>query len=48
MYHQQAGAIPYRKSDSGIEFLQVTSKKGNWIFPKGFVEPGEAPEDAAR
>ena len=48
MYHQQAGAIPYRKSDRGLEFLLVTSKKGNWIFPKGFVEPGEAPEDAAR
>jgi 8-oxo-dGTP pyrophosphatase MutT (NUDIX family) len=39
----QAGAIPYRRDPSGIQFLLVTSQKGNWIFPKGIVEPGEDP-----
>ena len=48
MYHQQAGAIPYRRSDRGLEFLLVTSKNGNWIFPKGFVESEEAPQSTAR
>lgn len=44
---RQAGAIPYRRRDGDVEFLLVTSKGGNWIFPKGIVEPGESEEEAA-
>lgn len=44
---RQAGAIPYRRQDDGWEFLLVTSQRGNWIFPKGIVEPEETPEEAA-
>jgi len=43
----QAGAVPFRVLDARTEFLLVTSRKGNWIFPKGVVEPGETPEDTA-
>ncbi|MBN1443557.1 MAG: NUDIX hydrolase [Planctomycetes bacterium] len=44
----QAGAIPYRpRGDDGWEYLLITSQKGNWIFPKGIVEPGELPEETA-
>ena len=25
----------------------MTSNRGNWIFPKGIVEPGDTPESAA-
>lgn len=43
----QAGAVPFRRIDSRLEFLLVTSRQGNWIFPKGQVDPGETPETTA-
>jgi phosphohistidine phosphatase len=43
----QAGAIPFRHSNSKREFLLVTSHRGNWIFPKGVIEPGDTPEGTA-
>ena len=43
----QAGAVPFRIRNSRPEFLLVTSNRGNWIFPKGIVEPGDTPESAA-
>ena len=44
----QAGAIPFRQGPNGLEFLLVTSKKGNWIFPKGYIDPGETAAVTAR
>jgi 8-oxo-dGTP pyrophosphatase MutT (NUDIX family) len=46
---QQAGAVTYRQTGAGIEFLLVRAKKNpeHWIFPKGHIEPGERAEDAA-
>lgn len=44
----QAGAIPFRRSNDRWEFLLVTSRKGNWIFPKGICDYEEPPELAAR
>lgn len=33
---RQFGAIPYRRTGEGLEFLLVTSRRtGRWIFPKG-------------
>ena len=33
---RQFGAIPYRRTDDGLAFLLVTSRRtGRWIFPKG-------------
>lgn len=43
----QAGAIPFRESNGSREYLLVTSQRGNWIFPKGIVEPGMTPEETA-
>ena len=45
---EQAGAIPFRRGPSGWEFLVITSRKGNWIFPKGVVGKEETPAEAAR
>jgi 8-oxo-dGTP pyrophosphatase MutT (NUDIX family) len=43
-----AAAICYRLQDSGVEFLLVETKRGKrWTFPKGHVEPGERPWEAA-
>jgi len=44
----QAGAIPFRVLGDRVEFLLVTSHRGNWIFPKGVVEADDSPEDTAR
>lgn len=41
-----AGAIPLRKTPSGWEVLLLRSFK-YWDFPKGMVEQGEDPWDAA-
>ncbi|MBI4585394.1 MAG: NUDIX hydrolase [Planctomycetes bacterium] len=44
----QAGAIPFRPGENGIEYLLITSMGGNWIFPKGIVDPGETPPITAK
>ncbi len=42
-------AVPVRRRIAGgLEFLLVRTKDGaRWTFPKGGVEPGEAPDAAA-
>ena len=44
---EQAGVIPYRRGEGGWEFLIITSRKGNWIFPKGVIAADEDPEETA-
>lgn len=37
---KQAGIIPYRRSQRGLEILLVTSStRKRWIIPKGNIEP---------
>src|SRR6187401_2866899 len=44
----QACAVPYRITAGQIEVCVVTSmKKRRWTFPKGIIEPGETPTQAA-
>jgi 8-oxo-dGTP pyrophosphatase MutT (NUDIX family) len=39
---EQVSAIPYRRTEEGIELCLITSiKKGRWGFPKGIIDPGE-------
>ena len=46
--HRQAAAIPYRHRRDQPEFCLITAiGSGNWIFPKGIVDPGETIEQAA-
>ena len=36
-----AGGVVFRKSDSQIFYLVVSSSDGaNWVLPKGHIEPG--------
>ena len=44
-----AGGIVYRKKGSDFEILLVTAKRNPsaWIFPKGHIEAGETPAQAA-
>ena len=43
-----AGAVVFRKHDSRISYLVVSSSDGlNWVLPKGHIDPGETAEVAA-
>lgn len=46
---RQAGCVPLRRrTDGELELLLVTSRyTGQWIAPKGNIDPGERPEQAA-
>lgn len=44
----QAATIPFRMKKGLPEFCLITSiGKGNWGFPKGLIDPGETPVEAA-
>ena len=43
----QACAVPFRTHAKQIEFCLITASSGRWMFPKGFVEPGESFVEAA-
>ena len=46
---RQAGSIVVRTDGKEPQVLLVTAKRNrkNWIFPKGHIERGETPEEAA-
>lgn len=45
---RQAAVIPYRIRKARVEVALVTRSKGKgWIVPKGSVDEGEQPRDAA-
>ena len=48
---QQVCVVPYRRRNDGetvLEFCLITSLvKKRWIFPKGIIDPGETPVQAA-
>ncbi len=44
----RAAAVCYRRTRQGVEFLLVRTRNGQaWTFPKGHIEPGESPMQAA-
>jgi len=43
---RSAGIIPVRRTESGWQLLVLRAYR-NWDFPKGLIEPEEAPLDAA-
>lgn len=43
-----AGGIVFRREDAGVvRFLLIRDSYDNWGFPKGHLEDGESPADAA-
>jgi len=42
-----AGLLVLRTTDRGFEWLLLQKPNGRWEFPKGKVEPGEGPVEAA-
>ena len=46
--HRQAAVIPYRIRKERVEVALVTTSRGRgWIVPKGSVDDGEQPRQAA-
>jgi phosphohistidine phosphatase len=46
--HLQAAVVPYRIRNDRVEVALVTTSRGKgWIVPKGSVDQGERPRDAA-
>ncbi len=44
-----AGGVVFRRgSDGELRYLLIRDSYRNWGFPKGHLEPGEPPADAAR
>jgi 8-oxo-dGTP pyrophosphatase MutT (NUDIX family) len=43
----QASAVPCRRGEDGPLFLLITNRKGQWILPKGIIDPGETAEETA-
>jgi 8-oxo-dGTP pyrophosphatase MutT (NUDIX family) len=44
-----AGGVVFRRSPEGhVRYLLIRDSYRNWGFPKGHLEPGEPPADAAR
>ncbi len=43
----QVATIPFQRTDGVIRYLLITSRKGNWILPKGTVERGDTPVNTA-
>jgi 8-oxo-dGTP pyrophosphatase MutT (NUDIX family) len=42
-----AGGIVFRPSDQGTQYLLIKDSYDNWGFPKGHLEDGETPAEAA-
>ncbi len=43
----QACAVPYRRRKGKLELCLITSSAKRWSFPKGNIDPGDTPADAA-
>ncbi len=43
-----AGGVVVRCGAEGLRYLLIHDTHGNWGFPKGHLDPGEGPEEAAR
>jgi len=43
-----AGGVVYRASPDGPLILMIADRQGRWSFPKGMVDSGEEPPQAAR
>jgi 8-oxo-dGTP pyrophosphatase MutT (NUDIX family) len=45
---RQAGALPFRKEIAGLRVLLITSRQsGRWVIPKGNIDKGFSPAEAA-
>lgn len=43
----QASVIPFQRRNGQTAFCLISTRKGNWIFPKGIIDPGETVQETA-
>lgn len=45
-----AGGVVFRREDAQLFYLVIAAKNNSqhWVLPKGHIEPGESPEEAAK
>lgn len=46
-FYNQAAALPIVESEGQIKIVLVSTIKGNWTLPKGVIDPGDSPQEAA-
>lgn len=46
-FYNQAAALPILESEGQIKIVLVSTIKGNWTLPKGVIDPGDSPQEAA-
>ena len=46
-FYNQAAALPVLESEGQIKIVLVSTIKGNWTLPKGVIDPGDSPKEAA-
>jgi 8-oxo-dGTP pyrophosphatase MutT (NUDIX family) len=47
-HFDRAAAVCYRRKGESIQLMLVQTRSGQWTFPKGRIEAGESPWEAAR
>jgi 8-oxo-dGTP pyrophosphatase MutT (NUDIX family) len=45
--HRSASAVVYFNVNNEVKILMLKKKNGNWVLPKGHIDPGEKPSEAA-
>lgn len=46
-FYNQAAALPIVETADGLRVVIISTMKGNWTLPKGVIEPGDSPHEAA-
>ena len=46
-FYNQAAALPLLETKDGLQIVIISTRKGNWTLPKGVIEPGDSPHEAA-
>ncbi len=42
-----SGAVPFFVRDEELYTVVITNHEGDWIFPKGVIDPGKSPQEIA-
>lgn len=46
-FFNQAAALPVMETEEGLKVILISTHKGNWTIPKGVIDPGDTPQEAA-
>jgi phosphohistidine phosphatase len=46
-FYNQAAALPILETEEGTKVILISTQKGKWTLPKGVIDPGDSPHEAA-